>query len=443
MRLKDAPTASSAGVSLERWDGTAWHSVAIDAEFAGAFTDEQDVPPGTVGHESHREEAGSETESAAAAENRGAPLEFEPGMQAVLLLPGSWVWNGLETVPRAARRQSSAVGYIVEERLAEDVEDLHFTCDPVAGDLCSIMAISQNKLDALHAQIMRLQWPVTVAIPEYRLLSALGGEHGIWLDGARAHLWQGSGIGMTVDRSLLLPIAESLFGADEETSEEIIEASAGSDESAPIAVLGPVETLEQGGLSQLGRVEAQTGQAETYLLEQYSPAATGNLLSGAYQVVLGTAEGPWWRVPAIAVAACFVAQLVFFVGAGMYYKVQAGHAEDAAQQLFQEIFPGVRPQADLRRQITGFLNQSRGGGSDFARQLQQLSSVWNGGKSSELKLQSLRFDGTRGELVLQLRAADLAQLDSVVNKLSNSQFKAELLAANELEEGVSGRIRLR
>jgi general secretion pathway protein L len=72
-----------------------------------------------------------------------------------------------------------------------------------------------------------------------------------------------------------------------------------------------------------------------------------------------------------------------------------------------------------------------------------LSSVWATGKAGELRLQSLRFDGNRGELVLQLRAANLSQLDTVVSKLSSSQFKAELLAANELEEGVSGRIRLR
>ena len=433
MRLRDTVSATASGVSLQRWSGRDWRPVAIDTEFARAFTGAADVQSVDV-------ELGNDV-SPVQESTSGEVLEFEPGVRALLLLPGSWVWNGLETVPRAARRQSSAVGYMVEERLAEDVEDLHFNCEPVSGDLCSVMAISRERLEILHTQITRLQWPITVAVPEYRLLSALKQEPGIWLDDDYAHIWAGNGAGLSVSRSLLLPVAESLLVPDDAVNEE--EIADGGATGRKIQLLGQAESLEQGSLSQLGELEVLEGPAEAYLMEHYSPTISGNLLTGEYQVVLGNADGPWWRKPAIAVAACFVAQLLFFVGAGVYYKVQAGRADATAQQMFAEIFPGTRPQADLRRQIAGYLNQSGGGSSDFAGQLQQLSSVWNSGKPGELKLQSLRFDGNRGELVLQLRAANLAQLDSVVNKLSSSQYKAELLAANELEEGVSGRIRLR
>ncbi|WP_043316344.1 type II secretion system protein GspL [Microbulbifer sp. HZ11] len=428
----------SGAVVLEYWHQKQWQPVAVDEDFVQAFASEAEpVVAGSV----DAQVAVPEAEPAP-----GLSLEFEPGERGVLLVPGTWVWNGLETVPRAARRQSQAVGYMVEEQLAEDVEDLHFVCEPVQGELCSVMAVASLKLAILKSQFERLGWPVTVAIPEYRLLANTGAESAVWFDGERVHFWHVSGRGLSVNRPLAGVIAESLFvadatapGADSGGAELAIEAS----DSLPLRVMGDATELERATLEQLGTANVVDEAPEDQFVGTLGTSVPGNLLSGPYQVALQSAEGPWWKKPAIALAACFVLQLVFFVGAGTYFKIKAANAEAAARDLFSEIFPDDSPSADLRRQITGYLNQSSGGGGEFAGQLQQLSSVWGGAKSGELKLQSLRFDGNRGELVLQLRAANLGQLDSVVSKLGQGQFKAELLAANELEEGVSGRIRLR
>ncbi len=432
LRLVESATAEAAPLEVQCWSEGKWQSVTTDAAFARAFravTPEADEDLISVP---------SDVESFASDEATSADamvLEFEPDSQGILLLPGSWVWSGLEVIPRAARRQSSAVGYMVEEQLAEDVEDLHFTCQPVDGDLCTVMAVSRRKMDALHMQLERLGWPVTVAIPEYRLLGGLSGQSSIWLDGQWAHLWQGAGRGLTVARSLLMPVAESLLAPD--SGEE---AGIEGEVRDSVMLFGHAEELELAGLTQLADVEVSASPAEEQLLENVTGSSAGNLLSGEYQISFHAAEGPWWRKPAIAVAACFAAQLLFFVGVGTYYKIQAGRADAQARAVFSEIFPNDTPRADLRRQVQGYLNQSTGGSGDFARQLQQLASVWSSG---DLRLQSLRFDGNRGELVLQLRAANLGQIDAVVGKLSNGQYRAELLAANELENGVSGRIRLR
>ena len=439
LRLREAVAGSHAGdqvqlagsVVLQSWQDGAWQTVSTDDAFQHAFIAGQSesgyaiTEPGPVNSNT--------------AQSGTSALSFEPMDRALLLVPGSWVWNGLESVPRAARRQSSAVGYMVEEQLAEDVEDLHFVCEPVLGDLCSVMAVASDKLAGLKGQIERLGWPVTVAVPEYRVLAGTDGASAIWLDGERAHFWVGAGKGLSVARPLAGVIAESLFA-----SENTEEKSADSAEELPaLRVFGDVTDLELATLEQLGSVERIDNTPETEFLSGIGSNVPGNLLSGDFQITLATDAGPWWRKPAMAVAVCFVLQLAFFVGAGTYYKVQAGRADEAARTLFSEIFPGDSPSADLRRQVMGYLNQSSGGGGEFAGQLQQLSKVWATGKSGDLKLQSLRFDGNRGELVLQLRAANLGQLDSVVGRLSGGQYRAELLAANELEDGVSGRIRLR
>ncbi|WP_158078622.1 type II secretion system protein GspL [Microbulbifer mangrovi] len=441
LRLREPVAGSHSGeqvlaagsVLLQSWQQGEWQDVTTDTAFQLAFA--ADAPDsGFQISESEADVAESGDQSSA--------VTFEPEERAVILIPGSWVWNGLETIPRAARRQSSAVGYMVEEQLAEDVEDLHFVCEPVSGDLCSVMAVASDKLAALKGQIERLGWPVIAAIPEYRILAETDKRSAVWLDAERAHFWQSCGKGLSVARPLAGVIAESLFAPVAETVEEGATSSESSDELA-LSVRGNATELELATFEQLATVDAVAESPEADFLKSIGTAVPGNLLSGDFQIALKSDAGPWWKKPAIAVAACFVLQLGFFVGAGIYYKVQAGKADAAAKALFTEIFPGDSPSADLRRQITGYLNQASGGGGEFAGQLQQLSKVWATGKPGELKLQSLRFDGNRGELVLQLRAANLGQLDSVVGKLSSGQFKAELLAANELEEGVSGRIRLR
>lgn len=441
LRLREPVAGSHSGeqvlaagsVLLQCWQQGAWQDATTDAAFQLAFA---------VGAPDSGYQIGEpETDGMESGDQPGA-LTFEADERAIILIPGSWVWNGLETIPRAARRQSSAVGYMVEEQLAEDVEDLHFVCEPVSGDLCSVMAVASDKLAALKGQIERLGWPVIAAIPEYRILADTDKRSAIWLDTERAHFWQSCGKGLSVARPLAGVIAESLFAPVEETVAEGAASAEAGDESG-LRVVGDASELELATFQQLAAVDVVSEPPETAFLASVGAVVPGNLLSGEFQIALKSDAGPWWKKPAIAVAACFVLQLVFFVGAGIYYKVQAGKADEAAKALFTEIFPGDSPSADLRRQITGYLNQSSGGGGEFAGQLQQLSKVWATGKPGELKLQSLRFDGNRGELVLQLRAANLGQLDSVVGTLSSGQFKAELLAANELEEGVSGRIRLR
>ncbi|WP_299592803.1 type II secretion system protein GspL [uncultured Microbulbifer sp.] len=449
LRLREPVAGSHSGdqvqaagsVLLQCWREGAWQAVATDTAFQRAF-----IANASEAGYAIPEAESANGEIATEAEGVISALAFEPEDRAVILVPGSWVWNGLENVPRAARRQSTAVGYMVEEQLAEDVEDLHFVCEPVAGDLCSVMAVSSNKLAALKGQIERLGWPVIGAIPEYRVLANTGANSSaVWFDDDRAHFWMATGKGLSVARPLAGVIAESLMiPVDTEEGAEVAGAQVGAEDPSALRVLGDVTELELATFEQLATVERiSDAPPEASFSASVGASVPGNLLTGDFQITLASDGGPWWKKPAIAVAACFALQLAFFVGAGVYYKIQADRADDAARTLFSEIFPGDSPGADLRRQIMGYLNQSSGGGGEFAGQLQQLSKVWATGNSGDLKLQSLRFDGNRGELVLQLRAANLGQLDSVVGKLGSGQFKAELLAANELDDGVSGRIRLR
>lgn len=411
---------SGAPIHIQCWSDRGWRPVAVDDEFVRAFDPacETAEPP-----------------------QDALELDFPEGARALLLLPGSWAWSGLETVPKAVRRQGNAVGYMVEERLAEDVEDLHFVCQPRSGDLCSVYAVAREKMDALYAQVRRLHWPLVAAIPEYQLLDLMERDIALWLDGDCAHIWRSTGYGLTVRRRYLQPLLASLTrpededaGAEEAPLPRLQLLGAGDSDGMAAAEL---ESLFGDHLEQLPRA------AEEELLARCKTSRLANLLTGEYQIEESSGERDWWRRPLKLAAACFVAQLLLFAGAGGYYQWRASAADSEVQALFSELFPQVTPRADIRRQIEGYLNRAGGASSSFGSQMQLLAGVWSKNKDGGLKLQSLRFDGNRGEMVLQLQAANLTDLDRIVGELSSNRFRAELLAANELEEGVAGRIRLR
>ncbi|WP_020412890.1 type II secretion system protein GspL [Microbulbifer variabilis] len=411
-------------LTLHQWQGGAWQPAALDDEFIAAFTPEFETS-----------EFSQET----------ASLSFADGAKALLLLPGNWVWSGVETIPKAARRQANAIGYMVEEHLAEDVEDLHFVCTPQNGDLCSVYAIAKDKMEALHSQVERLQWPLVAAVAEYQLLGLLEGDLALWLDGEQAHIWQDSGQGLSIRREYLQPMLSSLLGESEplEESEQVEDEA----EEKSLLLLGAQESdnLLVGELETLfaDRLQRNQRAPEEVFLERFKAGKLSSLLSGDYQLSGGEVEGAWWLKPAKVATFCFAAQLLFFVGAGAYFQWQAGKAEEQARTMFTELFPNTRPSAQMRRQLDGFLKSAGSQGGAFTTQMQQLSKVWTEQRGKELKLQSLRFDGQRGEMVLQLQASNLADLDTFVSKLSGNGLKADLLGANELKKGVSGRVRVR
>ncbi|WP_073270477.1 type II secretion system protein GspL [Microbulbifer donghaiensis] len=412
LRLREG-TGRNAPLQLHCWSRSGWQRVALDDAFVRAFNPDC--------------EAADNPDDAIA-------LKFPEGARALLLLPGNWVWSGLESIPKAARRNPNAIGYMVEDRLAEDVEDLHFVCQPRSGDSCSVYAIGLEKMDALLSQVRRLHWQLVAAIPEYQLLDQLGGDSALWLDGDQVHIWQQEGHGLSLRRQYLQPLLAPLAAEGDNAERKLQLLGAGEQDSLAVA------ELESLFADRLQRVDQP---AEEALLAHYKAARLANLLTGEYQLDDGSEERDWWHKPVKIAAACFVAQLLLFVAAGGYFQWRASGAEDQARAMFSELFPHDRPGADIRRQIDGYLKRAGGSGGNFAGQVQLLSRVWEQHKGGALKLQSLRFDGNRGEMVLQLQAANLADLDAFVGRLSAGEFRADLLGANELEKGVSGRIRLR
>ncbi|GAA5523553.1 hypothetical protein Maes01_00101 [Microbulbifer aestuariivivens] len=432
LRLVDTGAASD--LRLQQWQGAGWRECVLPEAFGRQLNLEEPEAGGS--------QANSEANSEATADSAEALQNpaIAQGDKVILLLPGHWVWSGVESIPKAARRQPRAVGYMVEERLAGDVEDLHFVCLPRRAGQCTVYAVDRERMAFIHEAVGALGWPMHAVIPEYQLLDR-GDEsvNRLWLDGDHAHLWLGEGRGVSMRREYLNPVVEGLA-----TSPAAADAGADVPVTPALEVLGDAAGMLEAELQTLfdDRVAFLEGAPEALLLSNLKSAKLANLLTGEFKPDESAAAADWWRWPARVAAACFVLQLLGFVVAGSYFHWRAASVESEAEALFSQLFPNDTPGADIRRQVEGYLRQSAGNGDAFVGMMQELGRVWSQGPTG-LRLQSLRFDGNRGDMVLQLQAKNLTDLDNAVGKLSAGKVRAELLAANELEEGVSGRIRLR
>ena len=164
-----------------------------------------------------------------------------------------------------------------------------------------------------------------------------------------------------------------------------------------------------------------------------------NLLQGRFaQPGRNTGSGNW-RPFAIAAGVLIVLNLVYLLGSGFYFKQRSNSLHGASVELYRSYFPDDRRIINIRTQTRNHLNQAGGSGdSDFMQLLQAFVAPWRETRD-QIKLNSLRYNQARGELLLDMEARSIEQLDKLRVGLGQ---QAELLSASENENGVRGRIRL-
>ncbi|GMG88235.1 type II secretion system protein GspL [Biformimicrobium ophioploci] len=357
-------------------------------------------------------------------------VEHDDVTEVCVFVPGHLVWNGVLEIPKAIRKQPAAVAYAAEDLIAGDVEDLHLTWHGLSGSQCRLLAIAHSQLQSIIAYLQEKQVNPDVLLPEYFLADHEDGVFSVHLEGERAHVCTQTGKWVTVQASEV-PTLVAVSVAPEEPLQ--VRLTGESDTFDLLA--GQLESLP--GVA-LERTRRDAGDSMESAVRDF---ANLNLLCRDYAVKKRGKSADWKTGLAVAAAILFSLQVLFYVAGGAWFSFQAAQQEKQVNALFQEIFPGTRQQADLQRQLKGYLNQGGSGESGYQAKIQLLSSSWN--SVPGLVLESLRYDANRNEMVIQLKAKSLSDLDKVVSRLGQGSHQVELMAANELERGVLGRIRIR
>ncbi|MUK47279.1 type II secretion system protein GspL [Aliivibrio fischeri] len=361
-----------------------------------------------------------------------------------VLLPSSDVLLREVVIPEGAARQfSSMLPFIIEDDLAQDVDDLHMVILKKDSKVAQVAIVEHNKMTMWLEQLndagiqTKRFMPDVLALPLHDdgvSMVQLGQQ---WL--IRDHEYQGAVAEPQWVSMLLTGIVERA-----ETKYEDSESDEDA-ESTPMPFI--LHSYSECGMEVAGaKVNLESPELVMQLLAEGLLSSKVNVLSGQYRP-----QSSWrkhWRVwqkvilSLGLVMVAFVAQHVSEVQKLEQHSL-ALHAE--SERIFRDIFPNKRkiPTASyLKSQMKNEEARLQGGagGHDLLAWMAEISPYLS--KVPQVKLQSLKFDGKRNEIRLQASASDFPYFEKLTSELG-TKFEVEQGQLNKNDGQVFGAIIIR
>lgn len=328
----------------------------------------------------------------------------------------------LEVSADERKHLASSLPYMMEEQVADDVDDLHFVSAPVS---------EENYLVAFTRKAQMTAWiealPGSEELkrfsPEALCLPIQEGECCIVINGDEAILRWSESQGARVDLSLLSIIIDSLA---EVPSSLVIY---GTDREAVMAHLSE---------EQSARVDwRQGGWGALLMLSQTSSPI--NLRQGAFAPLLPLSK--WWNIwKAVAIAAGLAMTLQFVADLSQYQTLKSRNLElrSAIQDSYRKANPRgavVDVEKQLNRQLSEFA-----GGDGVAAFTPRLVDVVTATLAHDGRVTSVNYSA--GQLRLNLTADNFAAVERIRQQLEQSGLKATLETSNARGDEVRARLRV-
>ncbi|MCB1643914.1 MAG: type II secretion system protein GspL [Pseudomonadales bacterium] len=352
----------------------------------------------------------------------------------VVMLTADTVRLTSANVPSRQMRQIlQAVPFAVEEQLAEDVEDCHFAVgDRLDNGELRVAVINREYYAGLREQLQALGIkPVVVTVETDHLFDPA--HTTVMVDGADALIAGARGQAYRFRLDQLSLIAALLL----------------KDDTPPLRVLVHEEKLQDTDLlltqlrvelEQEIPVESVEWEGFEYLCRHQSGSAI-NLQQGEFRVqVRKQRKTSVWRNAANVAGVAFSLHTAAMFGQGYFLSGKAQAYEDEARELYKAVFPGDRNVRDLRRSWRSHLSSGGDNGSDF---MALFSSAAQSLPGSNLVLQNINYNESRGDLILQIEAPRSEQLVLFSQTLSRAGLEAEIGTISQEEDRVRGSIKIK
>lgn len=364
-------------------------------------------------------------------------LPAQIGGETLVLVPGELVLLTSVRIPaRQLRQVKQALPYMVEELIADNIEDVHLALPPLTGEqLGEAIPVAVvrhslliNWLDQLYQHGFRPDrlCPDTLALPwrSHGRTFFFCDERLLYRDGVSSGLVFGRQQ-LTSLLALLAPPAVAALTT--------VSVSGGTDAVADLSAAA-AEIERTLGVEVELRSYDESG-AEVLAVEAARNADEMiNLLQGGYRVRRDQEESVgWWRAAAITgIGLLLYAALAG--GSAAWFSWRAAELEERSFALYRELFPGERRVVSPRRQMTAHLN-SGGGGSSLLPLLAQTSA-----ELAASQVQELRYRRDSNQLQVQLQAPDLASLDQIKQRLAGTGLTVAIDSASEQNGVTVGRV---
>ncbi|WP_318467269.1 type II secretion system protein GspL [Photobacterium leiognathi] len=373
------------------------------------------------------------------------------------LVPTSEMLLTQVTIPAGSSRQLTAVlPYLLEEELAQDVDNLHVQLLRREEDVATVAIIEHEKMEQWLAAFKERGFELKKLLPDCLCLPLFDNGYsaaeieGQWL------IRQSEVMGICAETSWLdawisAQKAPTVLATAEEDDEESEEAESEAIESASSELTAPPSqvvvhnyTPAPEGIS--GRWQAQTPELVMQLLAQGAAESKVNLLSGRYKP-----QAAWrkhlkpWRKVAIAASLVLAAMIGQHVMELQQLEQQAKAYRTESERIFRQVLPQFKripSQSYLKNQMNAALKSLGGKGSDsgILMWLGELKPAFS--QVPSVKVVNLKYDQNRGELRLQATASDFQDFEKLRSVLTK-EFNVEQGQLSKEDGLVSGAVVLR
>lgn len=358
---------------------------------------------------------------AAACEPVSEDTVFPEGV--VVGLPSDDVRSTLLKVsPEELKHLSKSLPYMMEEQVAEDVEELHFVASALGEEQFLVAFTRQDKM-ADWVEQLSFNDSLKVFGPEALCLPLEGDECCAVVDGDEVVLRWSDAHGARVDLSLLSTVLDSL--AQIPSSLVIY----GTDREQVVSQL----TDDQAALVDW----RQGGWGALLLLTKSAPQV--NLRQGSFAPPLPLVK--WWGVwKAVAIAASVALSLQFVSDVSQFQTLKQQNLElrSAIQDSYRKANPRgavVDAEKQLDRQIAEFAGEE-----SVTAFTPKLVDVVTATMAESGRVTSINY--TSGQLRLNLTAQDFASVEQIRQALERAGLKATLETSSARGDEVRARLRI-
>ena len=341
-----------------------------------------------------------------------------------VLVPSSAITLTNVELPEKGQRQAiQALPFMLEENLAENVDDLHFVTGPRDGELLSVAVVAHEQMQTWLSWLSEAGLKVKRIVPDCLALPLEQCQWAAIKFNQEYLLRTGVGAGVSLSESWLNMALPKLL---------------------PTQTDSPVTVAAYSELSLVGaEVQPQELELPMLVLAKGILSAPINLLTGAYLPKRDYGKHVQiWRNAAIVIA---IALLLSLVNKGLnihQMNSEKARLQQQSEAIFKQAVPGTSRIVNLRSQMDRHLRsmQGQGGGSEFFSMLEGLEEAFT--QVPELKPTTLRFDSARNELRMQVIAKSYAQVERFKDIVSRS-YQLDSGAMNSGENSVTSTLTLR
>lgn len=353
---------------------------------------------------------------------------------ATLLIDSALLHNARIALPGNNRqRQIKAAPYALEEQLACDIEDLHFTLGKREADnLIAVACINKQLLKNLLSQFNQAGIHIDSACPDLLALPLADQQWTILIDAQNACIKISAQSGYYCERvnlPIILPVLLQQATAAPQTllvlaaeDDDITELFAGID---------------------LPRITRNYSQSLLQIFGLHlNDARSMNLLQGEF-TIKRTSSLQWrvWRIAAVAAASWLVLQLLM---AGMEIKMLNAINQQLTTEIeteFKHIFPDAQKFSGMQSRVKNRLKQLRGGGDDTQEIFLQILAEAAPALTAEgLSIRGIAY--RERHIDMELQASSLQILEAAKAKLDAQRSLKSVLSTSVEKDKVSARLRL-